>query len=181
MGIRMGCGGEDMTPTRGVVWVRGVLASVISVIVFGFIWVAVQPTRTLMLTEHSVAVLEEAAEKAPEAKGINERHMDRAAAIQKAEDLVAARDDEAAPIEMRAEAERQLQEHLAENFPIAAGDSRLQPTVAVPEPKNGDSHGAPTWGEILRNFVNGALPYLFVVAQGVIAWRTKKKLVKAKE
>jgi len=205
---------------KSMVWMRGVLASVISVVVFGFIWVAVQPSRTLMLTEHSIEVMEETAvaeppvleldesvlgadgihemsapsprERAmeehgevremavPRYKGTGER-MERGEAIKRAEDLVAIRDDLNAPVIEREAAERELREHLAENFPTAAGDSRLQPTNAVPEPKNGDSYGAPSWDEILRNLVDGALPYLFMAVQGVIAWRTRKKLAEAKE
>ena len=209
MGMKMGVG-EDMTPpTKGVVWVRGVLASVVSIVVFGFIWVAVQPTHTYVLTEHAADTMEKSMEMEPSAedqvlggdgvsgivgiapveeygevmeqplyKSPSARSMDRAAAIKRSEDLVAVRDNPEISIELRTEADRQLQEHKEANFPTASAESPIR------EPKNGDSHaahGAPTWDEILRDFVSKSLPYLFMAVQGVIAWRTKKKLAEAKQ
>jgi len=94
--------------------------------------------------------------------------MGRAAAMQRAEDLVAVRDNPAEPIEVRQNADRLLGEHLEQYFPAAGPE----PEDMRAEPKNGD-HDSPSLYEVFVDTIPlwVALLNAFI---GFVTWRRLK-------
>lgn len=170
------------------IWMQGIGASIVTIGILGA-WVftpqfnkvsQVQPVSAYVeevdiapdnieRSPRSRAREEHGEETGPFAMAPPQARMDRAAAIKRAEDLAAVRDNPQEPIEVRENADRLLGEHLEVYFPAAGGG------VERAEPKNGDED-IPSWSELARKGILDGMPYMFALVNLLIAEVTRRRL-----